>query len=195
MKKIRESNDDIVFDELEKTYPDYSLCSLVNLGRMSGRFKITNESRFWNERCDDFLKPLHDFNQTFQYFPDSYKAKLLFSREIDVMFFSGIFPYLTDKIKDAKNPDPKDIAMMIRLCSKFLTIGLTGILQTMPSSFIHILEPKVQEVFTLMEGITQYTKQIAPSYAKSIEFPYDMYEKSVKKQEKKHKQIPKVTRK
>ena len=185
--KGRTTKDDSVLYALEKTYPDYSLCSYENLGRVTRKFKITNSSRFWNERCEEVLKPIHDINQTFHYFPESYQEKMILSREIQVLFETNIFSNLKKKIKDKKNPKPKDTAMMIKLCSRFMDIGLTGMLQTMPSDFIHILTPKVQELFTLMSAINQYAERIAPSFAKSTEFPFDMYEKSIKKQLKKEK--------
>ena len=187
MKPIRNSGYDAVLIELKKTYPNYSLCSYENLGRVTRKFKITNSSRFWNERCEEVLKPIHDINQTFHYFPEIYQEKLIFSKELKVLFETNIFPHLGKKIKDMKDPEPKDTAIMIKLCSRFMNIGLTGMLQTMPSDFTHILATKVQELFTLMNAINQYAERIAPSFARSTEFPFDMYEKSIKKQLKKEK--------
>jgi len=185
--KDRTSEDDSVLYALEKTYPDYSLCSYENLGRVTRKFEITNPSRFWNERCEEVLKPIHDINQTFHYFPELYQEKLILSHEVQVLFETNIFPHLESKLKDKKNPDPKDTAIMIKLCSRFMNIGLTGMLQTMPSDFTNILAPKIQELCTLMSAINQYAERIAPSFAKSTEFPFDMYEKSIKKQLKKEK--------
>ena len=175
MKKVRSSDDDSVLEFVKKTYPKYTLCSYENLGRLIGKTIITNESRFYNERCQEILNTIHNINQTFHHYPDSYKDKMISSHEFDSLFFSQIFPHLKNKIKEWKNPKPEDTVMMIKLCSNFIHIGLTGMLQSMPSEFIHILEPKVRELFTMMNAINQYTKRIAPKYSKSTEFPFDVY--------------------
>jgi hypothetical protein len=177
MKNIRNSKYDSVLDEVEKTYPNYSLCSYENLGRITGKLEITNPSRFWNERCREMLQAINDINVIFHRYPDSYKSKMLVSPQFQGFFHSQLFPYLSPKIQDQKNASSEDTAMMIKICSNFLQIGLSGILKSMPSDFTHILEPKIQEIFSLMEAINQYTNRIAPNYSKSTNFPFDLYAK------------------
>jgi len=177
MKPIRDSKVDAVLEDIKKTYPNYSLCSPENLARITKQdgFEITNESRFWNERCKEILIAIHDINVIFHRYPDSYKTKIIASHEFETLFHSQIFSFLEPRIKDKKNASPEDTAMMIKLCSKFIQIGLSGMLRSMPSDFTYILEPQIQEVFTLMSAINQYTRRIAPRYAKSTEFPFNLY--------------------
>jgi len=175
MKSIRNSKVDSVLDVIEKTYPSYRLCSYENLARINGKLKITNSSRFWNDRSHDVLSAIHDINVTFHRYPESHKQKILASKEIETLFHSQIFPHLESKIRDSKNASPEDTAMMVKICSNFMKIGLSGLLRSMPSDFTHILEPKIQEIFSLMDAINQYTNRIAPRHAKISEFPFDLY--------------------
>ena len=187
MKPIRTSEYDAVLSDIQETYPNYKLCSHENLGRICRELEITNEPRFWNERSKEILQAIQDINVTFHRYPDFYKNRILASKELESLFDTQIFPHLVPKIKDMKNADPKDVAMMVKICSNFLRIGLSGLLQSMPSDFTYLLEPKIQEVFSIMSAINSYTQRIAPRYAKSIQFPFDMYEKIIKKQVKKEK--------
>ena len=67
--------------------------------------------------------------------------------------------------------------MMVKLCTNFLRLGLSGMMQTMPSEFAHILQPKYEEIFSLMSAINEYTRRVAPRHAKFTEFPFDLYAK------------------
>jgi hypothetical protein len=175
MKSIRTSKVDSVLDDVEKTYPSYNLCSYENLARINGKLKITNPPRFWNERSHEVLSAVHDINVTFHRYPDSHKQKILASKEIETLFHSQIFTYLESKIRDSKKASPEETAIMVKICSNFMKIGLSGLLKLMPSDFTHILEPKTQELFTLMNAINEYTNRISPRHAKTSEFPFDLY--------------------
>lgn len=191
MKIGHESIHDAVLERLEKTYPDWSLCSYDDLGRMYGDFVITNTSRFWNERSIEVLSAFHEINGTLHRFPDSYLRKIILSPQFSSLFEAQVFAFLEKKIQHEKNPNAEDVVLMMKLCSIFLRIALNGMKQSMPSEFTHILEPKLEEVFTLMSAINQYTKRIAPSYAKSTDFPFDLY----KMEDEKQKKSAKVTSK
>lgn len=174
MRKIRKSTDENVLEYVEKTYPNYVLCSSENLGRLIGKKNISNKPRFYNERSEEILKFFHDMNTTIHYMPDVYLEKIFASKDFSTFFHSQVFPYLERKINKEK-PDEKTIALMIKLCSSFLALGLNGILKIMPNEFTHILEPKTNELFSLMDSIQQYTERIAPNQARNTTFPFNKF--------------------
>jgi len=174
VKKIRTSDDDSVLEYVEKTYPNYVLCSPENLVRLIGKKKISNKPRFYNERSEEILKFFHDMNSTIHHMPDIYLEKIFASKDFSTFFHSQVFLYLENKIK-SKKQDEETIALMIKLYSSFLTLGLSGILNIMPSEFTHILEPKTKELFTLIEAIQQYTERISPSQARKTTFPFNKF--------------------
>ena len=180
MKNIRDSKYDSVLEQLEKTYPTWNLCSYENLGRITNEFPITNKPRFWNERCEEVLSAIHDLNVTFHRYPKNYQMKMIISPEFESLFSSQIFPFLQSKIKDTKNPNPEQTAIMVSMCQMYLKLGLDGMKETMPSEFLHILQAKFDDIMLLMDSINQYTKRIAPKYTKSIDFDFDFYTKKKK---------------
>ena len=184
MKNIRNSKYDSVLEQLEETYPTYKICSYENLGRITGKLKITNESRFWNERCEEVLSAIQDLNVTFHCYPDKYKIKMIVSPQFESLFTSQIFPFLIHEIQYAKKQNPEQITMMIKLCEMYLKIGLDGTKGTMPSEFQDILETKFNDIMLLMQSINQYTKRLAPKQSKATEFNFDFYNKKKKKTKK-----------
>jgi len=180
MKSIRTSDTDAVLEMLEETYPTYKICSYENLGRITGKFEITNESRFWNERCEEVLSAIQDLNVTFHRYPNNYKMKMIVSPQFESLFTSQIFPFLEHEIQYAKKPKPEQITMMIKLCEMYLKIGLDGMKKTMPSEFQQILQTKFDDIMLLMQSINQYTKRLAPKHSKATEFNFDFYNKKKK---------------
>jgi len=180
MRNIHGSKYDSVLEQLKVTYPAYTLSSYENLGRITNEFEITNKPRFWNERCEEVLSAIQDLDVTFHYYPDKYKMKMIISPQFESLFSSQIFPFLQNKIKDTKNPNPEQTAIMVSMCQMYLRLGLDGMKETMPSEFLHILQAKFDDIMLLMDSINQYTKRIAPKYTKSIDFDFDFYTKKKK---------------
>ena len=180
MKSIRSSDKDSVLEMLEKTYPTYKICSYENLGRITGEFEISNKPRFWNERCEEVLSAIQDFNVTFHRYPDNFKMKMIVSPQFESMFNRQIFPFLEHKMRYSKKPNPEQITMMIKLCGMYLKIGLEGMKETMPSEFQYILQTKFDDIMMLMDSINQYTKRLVPKYSKATEFNFDFYNKKKK---------------
>jgi len=175
MKQIRTSDRDSVIEQLEKTYPDFKLCSYEHLGMMNKQLEMDkNTSRFWNNRSSEVLKSIKEMNNVMHYFPDTYFEKIIADREFAMFFHSQYMLYLNKQVKK-KKADPDKVALMIKLYSNFLQIGMQGILQQMPSEFTHILEPKVQEIMELMNAIKQYTKAVAPKKAQVMDFPFSQF--------------------
>ena len=187
MRNIHDSKHDSVLDQLEKTYPTHTLCSYENLGRITGEFKITNKPRFWNERCEEVLSAIQDFNVTFHRYPEKYKMKMIVSPQFESMFHSQIFPFLEHKIRYTKNPKPEHTTMMIKLCGMYLKLGLDGMKETMPSEFQYIIQTKFDDIMMLMDSINQYTKRLAPKESNAIDFDFNFYEKKERKKKSKKK--------
>jgi len=179
MRNIHDSKHDSVLDQLEKTYPTHTLCSYENLGRITGEFKITNKPRFWNERCEEVLSAIHDLNVTFHRYPKNYQMKMIISPEFESLFSSQIFPFLENKIQYGKT-NPEYTAIMIKMCSMYLRLGLDGMKKTMPSEFQQILQTKFDDIMLLMNSINQYTKRLAPKESNATEFNFDFYNKKKK---------------
>ena len=175
-----------VLDMLIKTFPTHKICSYENLGRIMGESKITNEPRFWNERCEEVLSTINDINVTFHRYPEKYKMKMIVSPQFESLFTSQIFLFLRDKIKHTKNSQPEDTVMMIKLCGIFLKIGLGAMKNVMPSEFLDIFQKKFDDMMLLMYSINQYTKRIDPKHTKSTEFNFDFFN-AMKKTKKKTK--------
>jgi len=187
MKSIRISDTDTVLEMLEETYPTYKICSYENLGRITGKFEITNKPRLWNERCEEVLSAIHDLNVTFRRYPDKYKMKMITSHEFETLFSSQIFPFLQHKIGNTKNPNPEQTAMMIKMCGMYLKLGLAGMTASMPSEFAYILQTKFEDIMLLMDSINEYTRRIAPKSSSTIDFSFNFYDKKESKKKSKKK--------
>jgi|TARA_B110000263_G_C15075481_1_gene403830 hypothetical protein len=187
MKSIPTAVDIAVLKHLEKTYPDFKLCSYENLGRLNYQQKIMNPYRFWNERSREVIKSIHEINVTLHRFPDKHIMKIIASPTFESLFFSQVFPYLEKKIHDTKKPNPEEMVMMIKLCDKFLKIGLEGMKQTMPDEFQQLLQVKYDEFMSLMQAINQHSKKLSPNEFKKTEFTFDLHtKKKVTKKNKPH---------
>jgi hypothetical protein len=68
-------------------------------------------------------------NSTLPLYPDRYLEKIFASEEFSSFVDTPVLFYLQNKIKNSNDPDEDTIALMIKLCSSFLNIGLVGILK------------------------------------------------------------------
>jgi len=175
MRSIQSSKVEAEIDALKDTYPNYTLCSYENLRKLKNSQEITNKSRFYNERCQEILQFFEDMNSSATLIPDKYLEKIFASKDFSTFIDSQVFLYLQTKIEKGE-ADEETIAIMIKLCSSFLNLGLGGIIKMMPPEFTQILEPKTSELFALMNTIQQYTERISPNQAKKMNFPFKHFE-------------------
>ena len=183
MKIKRSSSNEHVFEEIEKTYSDVTLCSVTNLIHLKypKRYPPTHPSRFYNERAEEILKSWRDCSAYFHYLPKQTQRKIIASREFERLFQTQILSTLQDEVqtkefqKKLKHAD-KELATLQQLYRHFLEIGLTGYVNLMPTEFKNIINKKLDEVFELMQMITQYNKRIAPKKSKLTYFPFSVKE-------------------
>ena len=181
MTKHHTARQDKVSSEIEKTYSGFKLYPLEDLCTFRDPilFKRSDMSRFYREKCDTILSTWSDISSIFHLLPKSYQKKLIASREFERLFQSQILSTLQNEVQDKEwknklDETNKEYLVLQQLYSNFLTIGLEGITKLMPLEFQNIIKKKLDEVFELMQMVTQYSNRIAPRKAKLKNFPYSI---------------------
>ena len=177
MKNIRTSTDESVLDMIKNTYPNYAIGSYKDLVMIKNPDKITNSSRFWNDRSKELLNAVSDINDTFYNFPDKQKLKIIGSKHYDRLF-DEVFLFLDKKISSTKNDEKQSIeelTMMMKLSEKFLKIGLKGIEKTMPEEFDEILETKIKDIMLHVQSITKLTERLSPKKSSEVSYDFDFF--------------------
>ncbi len=180
MVQIHSNKQDKVLNELSNTYPNFALCSPENLARLLKKehFSISNESRFYNERCQEILQTWIDVGNVFHRFPELYQKKMIASNAFRSLFETQIFSTLDNearknlKKKKLTSNEEKNMALLIKLYTDFFRIGLNGLNRLMPSEFTHLLADQVKPIIQNMNAINDYTRRIAPEKAKLSLFPF-----------------------
>ena len=177
MKKIHNSLDDSVLDELKDTYPNYELGSYKDLVRIKNPDKIPNKSRFWNEQSRIVLNAINDINDTFYHFPIKNKLKIVSSKHYE-RFLDEIFLTLDHKIfstqKNARE-SIEEFTLMMKLSEKFLKLGLEGLEKTMPDEFDEILEAKIKDIMLHVQSITKLTERLSPKKSNEVSYDFPFY--------------------
>ena len=179
MRKIRESGDDAVLEQIKKTYPNFKLCSYENLVMIKNQDKISNPSRFWNKNSEILLHAINDINNTFYHYPDKQKLKIISSIHYQT-WFEEMFKFLKKKTKSTKNKKKQsleEITTMMNLSEKFLKVGLDGMKITMPDEFQEILQTKIDDIMLQMKSITELTKRLSPKSSNAVDFNFDFHPK------------------
>jgi len=180
MVLIRSREQNKVLNELRNTHPDFVLCTPENHCRLifPKIFPISNESRFYNERCQEILQTWKDIGDVFHRFPDIYQKKMIASRAFRSLFETQIFSTLDNEArknlrkKKLTASEEKNMALLIKLYTDFFRIGLNGLIRLMPSEFTHLLSEQVKPIVDNMFAINDYTRRIAPEKAKLSLFPF-----------------------
>jgi hypothetical protein len=138
-------------------------------------------SRFYREKCNKILSTWSDISSIFHLLPKSYQKKLIASRQFESLFQTQILSTLQNEVQTKEfqkklQETNKEYLVLQQLYSNFLTIGLQGITKLMPLEFHNIIQSKINEIFELIQMITQYTNRIAPRKAKLKNFPYSIKE-------------------
>ena len=183
MTKHQNAKQDKVSSEIEKTYSGFKLYSLEDLCTLRDPilFPRSEMSRFYREKCTTILQSWSDTSSIFHLLPKSYQKKLLASREFESLFRTQILQTLQNEVqtkefqKKLKLAD-KELTTLQQLFRHFLEIGLTGYVNLMPVEFKNIINKKLDEVFELMQMITQYNKRIAPNKTKIKDLPFSIKE-------------------
>ena len=183
MKKQQSAKAIKVSSDIKNAYLGFKLCSHEHLCTLRDPvlFPNTDMSRFYRERCTEILSTWSDISSIFHLLPKSYQKKLIASREFERLFQSQILSTLQNEVQDKEwknklDETNKEYLVLQQLYSNFLTIGLEGITKLMPLEFQNIIKKKLDEVFELMQMVTQYSNRIAPRKAKLKNFPFSVKE-------------------
>ena len=146
-------------EEIKKTYPNLRIIDHNEFARFHHPeiFPITNESRFYKEVSNKILQFFSDYHYAFLKLPSSYKIKILISSEFS-RFIQTISSqdYLLEKSQEnEKNFD-------FILYQNFFSIGINGLIKTMPHEFQAFLHDQMKPILSLMQSIAVYSLKINP---------------------------------
>ena len=166
--KIHKMNVERKTDELKKTYPKMKLISHIEFGRLWNPqdFSYGNQARLHKEVKDKVLQNFYDFHYAFEKLPNSYKDEIVLSNEFNSVT-QKIFDY--SKWAGRNKSDERSIqSLSYALYLNFFTIGIDGLINSMPQEFQRYLTNEMKPILALMQSISKYAKTIDPK----LNIPY-----------------------
>jgi hypothetical protein len=165
LKKRQNAKQVQVLEYIEKTFPKPNITSPRNIARLREptHFPYKHKPRLYKEVTKDILKAFHELNGYFYYLPLSYRIKIINDTNF-MRFFEDEVIKGTLKQKDAKeNDDDVEKQDSYQLYMNLFSIGIEGLLRTMPSDFHNHLATQLKPIFSLMQSISLYSNDITGS--------------------------------
>ena len=165
LKKRQNTKQIQVLEFIEKTFPKPNITSPRNIARLRepDHFPYKHKPRLYKEVTADILKVFHELNGYFYHLPLSYRLKIVndddFMRFLEDEIIKG-----TLKQKDSKEEhDDATKQDSFQLYMNLFSIGIEGLLRTMPSDFHNHLATQLKPIFSLMQSISMYSNDITNS--------------------------------
>jgi len=147
---------------LKKTLPELSLASYEDLARLRDPeiFPYKNKSRLHNRVKESILKSFLESAYAFQHLPSSDKREIMTSH-----LFHNLMNNFINSSKDVeklqKSDEPEKYFAFV-MYQNFFTIGIEGLIATMPNEFRPHLENEIKPILLLMQSIAKYSKRQNP---------------------------------
>jgi len=163
LKKRLTAKQEKKLDEIKKTYPDIKLIDHNEFVRLwhPDIFPETNKPRLYNNVSKKVLRSFSDFHYAFMRLPNSYQVKLLISREFDD-FMVNVEQYAKN-VDRTQTKEPEKLFSFL-MYYNFFTIGIEGLLNTMPEEFKYYIRDELRPILVLMQSIADFTKKSNPKY-------------------------------
>lgn len=168
LTKIQKLNLERQIIEIKNTYPKMKLISPIEFGRLwhPKDFPYGNQARLHKDVKDKILQNFYDFHYAFEKLPNSYKDEIILSGEFKSVT-QKIFDY--SKWAERNKSDEKPIqSLSYALYLDFFTIGIDGLINSMPQEFQRYLTNEMKPILALMQSISKYAKTIDPK----LNIPY-----------------------
>ena len=158
LNKIQKIHMKEELESIKTTYRKMKLIKPEEFARLwkPDIFPYSNKNRLYREVTDKILQNFYDFHYAFEKLPDSYKDDILSSGQ-----FGGFMGKITTHMeyknwKKGKHSPIKVISYNLYL--KFFTIGIQGLISTMPNEFRSYLENELNPILSLMNSIVKVLK-------------------------------------
>jgi len=162
MKKIPSAKQQHSLEYYKNTFPKLRLIVYDDLARLREPelFPYENKARLYNRVKEGIMQSLFDFDYTFHHLPTHYKKEIMASSNF-TNFIKEVFRFSKDIEKEQKTEEPEELFSFV-LYQNFFTIGIEGLIASMPSEFRPYLEDQVKPIMLLMQSIAKYSKRIDP---------------------------------
>lgn len=172
MRKILTGKQIKIINQLEKTFPTYTLTTYPNLARLrhSKEFPYGNKARLFNDVSNDIEQLFRDVSAVYHYMPLSYRTRIIASSAFYRLFTDQIFPSLKEKERKKKPTEKAEMYESFIMYQNFFTIGIEGLIRTMPTEFQNYLTKEIKPIMQLMESITSFYRKATGK--KDIPYPY-----------------------
>ena len=160
MKKGQDAKQEGILDEIKKTHPNLILIKPIEFARLfyPKDFHFENKPRLYREVTEKVIQYFDDYHYATRELPTSYRVKILTSRSFDDCLQSIIrdMTYV-DKKQKSEEPEKRLSFMMYY---KFFSVGIEGLIKSMPEEFRYTLQDQIRPVLLLMQSITRFTQQL-----------------------------------
>ncbi len=162
MKKGRNAKQEQYLDSLKTTCPNLKLVSYEDLARLREPelFPYKNKTRLYNRVKDSILQTFFEFAYTFDHLPSSDKREIMTNSNF-VGLMNNITRFSKDVEKLQKSDEPEKYFAFV-MYQNFFTMGLEGLISTMPNEFRPYLETQIKPIMLLMQSIAKHSKRLNP---------------------------------
>ena len=159
MKKGQTAKQEKILNDMKKTHPNLTLIKPIEFGRLfyPKDFPFENKPRLYRDVTEKVIQFFDDYHYATRELPTSYKVKILTSRSFNDCLKS-IIRDMTYVDKKQKSDDP-DKQLSFMMYYNFFTIGIEGLIKSMPEEFRNTLQDQIRPVLLLMQSITRFTLQ------------------------------------
>lgn len=166
MKKRRDSEQDKILGELEKTYPNTILCEIADLARLEHPDKFpTNRPRLYKKIAANCRIAMDQLNVVLPKLPDTYRARILSDYNFDP-FINNLLRSSIAVDKKSKNKKQKKGKKFqpysFRLASSMFIKSLGFLLETMPQELQESLTRQIYPFIMQLNGFSNFLIQINP---------------------------------
>jgi len=159
MKKGQDAKQEKILTDMKKTHPNLTLIKPIEFGRLfyPKDFPFENKPRLYREVTEKVIQTFDDYHYATRELPTSYKVKIITSRGFNDCLQS-IIRDMTYVDKKQKSEEP-DKQLSFVMYYNFFTIGIEGLIKSMPEEFRCTLQDQIRPTLLLMQAITRFTLQ------------------------------------
>ncbi len=162
MQKVPNAQQEYLLSALKQTFPKLKLVSYEDLARLRDPklFPYKNKSRLYNRVKDNIMQALFDFDYTFHHLPSSDRREIMSSRNF-TDFMKMIIRFSSD-VKKLQKLDESEKAFAFVIYQNFFTMGIEGLIATMPEEFRPYLQNQIKPIMFLMQSIAKHSQRVNP---------------------------------
>lgn len=178
MRKRQNAKQEKELDNLKETFSEYKLTNYLDLARLriSKTFPYENKPRIYREVSKSILQSFEDMQLIFHFLPLSYRTKIIADSRFHRLLTEQIFPSLKQKEQKIDKDSESTKYESYVIYQSMFTIGIEGLIRSMPTGFQNYLLNQITPLMQLMESITLFYRSTTGK--KDIPHPYGIPETS-----------------